>query len=167
MKRLMLIAVAATMLAASARKDAYIVSVGSQNMIAGASVKDIEASAKRFDGRYVWLRRGGREYVITDETLVVRAEALFAPQAALGVQQSALGREESQIDSEESRLDDAPRSAARDQRLAEIHARQRRIEERERELDRKEEQLEREAESAFWRMVDAAIRAGQARSAQR
>ena len=165
MKRMMLIAAAAvTMIAATPRKDAYIISTGDNTTFnAGTSLAEFDALSREHSGRFIWVRRGGREYVISDETTILRAEALFAPDAAVGIEEAALGREESRLDREEERLDEAPRSAARDQRLAGIRAQQRALERREKELDEKEEQVEREAESAFWPLVEGAIRSGVAR----
>jgi hypothetical protein len=165
MHALLAVIAALTMTVSAAHKDAYVLSTGRDNNYnAGSSVRDLETVAKRFSGRYLWVRRGGREYLITDETTILRAEALFAPLTPISIEQSTLGQEESQIDREESRLEDQPHSDARDQRLGEIRARQRALEQREKELDAKEELLEREAEAAFWQLADNVIRAGQAKS---
>ena len=152
------------MLASSAHKDAYIIATDSHTTFnTGTGLAEFNALRKQHAGRSIWVRRGGREYLITDETVLLRAEALFAPEAALGSQQAAAGREEAQLDAEEERLEGGTRTAATGRRLSEIRARQRVVAQREKELDDKEEELERAAERAFWPLVDTAIRAGLAK----
>jgi hypothetical protein len=162
MKRLMLIAAAVAMLGASSRKDSYIISIGHQTTISGTNVEQLVSITKRFSGRYVWVRRGGREYLITDDTTLSRAQALFAEQLALAPEQEAVGREESRLDREADRLEDKDErlTAAEHQRLDEQHDQLRDVARRERELDRKEEALEREAERGLWELVDDAIHDG-------
>lgn len=168
MKRMMMIAAAAAMLASSARKDGYIIATG-HNMTfnMGTSIDAFNGVSKRFgDGPYLWVRRDGREYLITDETTVLRAEALFEPEARLSPEQSAIGREEARLDKEADHLEDRDErlTAAEHKRLDEIRARLRAIEQREKELDDQQEALEREAERALWPLVDGAIRAGLAKA---
>jgi hypothetical protein len=166
MKRLMLIAAAAAMLATGSRKDSYIISLGHYNTISGANVDQIVAVTKRMnDRRYVWVRRDGREYLITDDTTLARAQALFADQMALAPDQEAVGREERRLDHEADRLEDKDErlTAAEKDRLAELHEQLRALAKREKELDDKEEALEREAERGFWSLVDSAIRSGVAK----
>jgi len=165
MRRLLIIAAAVAMLASSGHKDAYVISAGDGvTFNAGTNLNEFLALRKRVSGKCIWVRRGGREYIIRDETTVLRAEALLAPDAALGPQQAAISREESQLDREADRLEDLDtRTAAQERRLEEIHARQRIVEQREKELDDKQEELERAAERAFWPLVDTAIRAGLAK----
>ena len=169
MKRMMMIAAAVAMLASSAHKDAYIISTG-DNMTfnAGTGIDEFNALRKRNGAdKYIWVRRGGREYRITDDTLLLRAEALFAPEVALGPEQAALGREEAQLDAEEARLEGGARTAATERRLAEIRARQKVVEQREKEVDEKQERSTHDAERAFWPLIDSAIRAGLARPVSR
>jgi bla regulator protein blaR1 len=165
MKRLMLIAAAMAMLATRSHQDAYIISIGDDTTISGASVDQIVSVHERFKGRYVWVRRGGRDYLITDETTLQRAQALFAAQRALAPDQEAVSREESRLDHEADALEDKeePLTVAEAKRLDELHAQLRVVAQREKELDRKEEALEREAERGFWSLVDQAIRAGVAK----
>ena len=165
MKRMMMIAAAVTMLASGAHKDAYIIAVDNNTTFnAGTSVEQFMAFRKHNPGRYVWVRRNGREYLIRDETTILRAEALFAPEVRLSPEQAALGREEAQVDKEQDRLEDKEnRTAAEDRRLNDLRARERDLARREKELDEKQETLERDAERAFWPLMDSAIRAGLAK----
>jgi hypothetical protein len=165
MKGLMMIAAAVTILASPGHKDAYILSTGDNNTFnMGTSIPDFNAQMKRFSGRYIWVRRNGHEYLIRDETTILRAEALFAPEERLSPEQEAIGREERQLDKEADRLEDKDdRTAADERRLEDLHAKLRDVERREKELDEKQEALEREAERDFWSLVDSAIRSGAAR----
>lgn len=105
MKRLLLLAIAVvTLTGSSARHDAYIISAGdNQRYKAGSSLDEFEAMRKRISGRYMWVRRDGREYVIRDETTIRRVETFFAPVEALAPEQKAMGREEEQLDREAER----------------------------------------------------------------
>jgi hypothetical protein len=169
MKRLLLVAVALTMLASSkSRMDGYILAADGDNITfsGGVDMSSFETLHDRYPGKMLWVRRHGREYVVRDETLLMRARALFAPQAALAPEQRAIGREEAALDREEERLDDAPNTAENRRRLDDIHARQAKVAEREKALDEREEELERAAERELWQLVDAAIRSGAAKSAR-
>ena len=162
MKRLMLIAAAVALLGASSRKDAYIISIGHQTTISGTSVEQLVSVTKRLNGRYVWVRRSGREYLMTDEATLSRAQALFADATALAPEQEAVSREEERLDREADQLSDKDErlTAAEEKRLAELRDQLRDVSRRERELDRKQEALEREAERGLWELVDDAIRDG-------
>ena len=169
MRRLLIVMAALSMLASSPRKDAYILSTG-DNMTfnAATDLQEFLSLRKRINGRYIWVRRGGREYVIRDETTILRAEALFVPEGRLSPEQTALGREESKLDKEADRLEDKDSlTAAEERRLDELRARLRVVEERQNELDEKQEELERQEERAFWPLVDSAIRAGLAKALTR
>ena len=165
MTRMMMIAAAVAMLASSAHKDAYILATGDNNTFnMGTSIPEFNAQIKRFSGRHIWVRRAGHEYLIRDETTILRAEALFAPEGRLSPEQAAIGREEARLDKEADRLEDKDnRTAAEDRQLDELRVKLRDVERREKELDAKQEALEREAERGFWQLVDSAIRAGTAK----
>ncbi len=162
MKRLMLIAAAVMMLAASSRRDAYIISIRGNTTISGANVEQLVAMQKRLNGgRYVWVRRAGREYLITDDTTVSRTQALFADEMALAPEQEAVSREESRLDHEADRLEDKDAlTPAEEKRLEELRLQLRAVAKREKQLDQKQEALEREAERGLWLLVDEAVRAG-------
>ena len=152
MKRLVLLAVAAAMLmGSSARRDAYIISAGDNLTYRSASSLDeFEVMQKRITGRYMWVRRGGQEYVIRDEATIARIEGLFASVDALRPEQKTVSDEERKLDREADELSDQDHlSRAEETRLSELRDRLRAISQRERELDRKEDELERVAERAF------------------
>lgn len=145
-------------------KDSYIISNGDNATLSSGSVDEIVAVHKRMPAKSIWVRRGGREYVIVDETVRRRAMALFAPQMALEPEQEAVGREEAVLDREADRLSDLDRlTEAQQRRLEELHARLRVVSRREKELDEKEEALEQQAERDFWPLIDEAIQSGLAR----
>jgi murein DD-endopeptidase MepM/ murein hydrolase activator NlpD len=145
-----------------ARGEAYVFRDGDTQVTfsSGTSLETIRDIQEKFDGDYLWIRRGGRDYVICDALLLDRVSALFAPQRALGPQQQAVGREEAALDREEEALDDESNDDATRARLAAIHSKQELVGRREAELDRREEELERRAEAALWPLVDDAIRQG-------
>ena len=163
MKRLVLLAIAAvSVMASDARRDAYIISKGDNVTYRAAfSVEQLQAVRKRITGRYMWVQRGGVEYVIRDEATIRRVEALFAPVDALAPEHEAVSREESTLDRETDRLSDKDHlSSGEKTRLRELRDRLRAVSRQERELDRKQDELEDEAERALWVEVDAAIDAG-------
>ena len=163
MKRLILLTLAVVALMGSSRgRDAYVISGGDNNTYkSDSSLDELLAVRKVLTGRYMWVRRDGREYVIRDEATLERIETFFEPLKALRPEQKAASREEARLDREVDRLeDDDHLSRADRQRLVELRQQLRDASERERELDEKEEALERNAERALWAEVDSAIRAG-------
>jgi predicted ribosome quality control (RQC) complex YloA/Tae2 family protein len=161
--RFLLITLFATVAMASPR-DAYVISLGNYSTISGASVRDIELAVKRMPDKGIWVRRGGREYVIVDEKTQRQTLAVFAPQRALVPEQKAVSREESRLDDQIDELEDQDRlTAAERERLSELRARMKVVARRERELDKREEELDREAERQFWMLINDAIRSGLAR----
>lgn len=153
------------------RRDAYALHEGDTRItISGdTSLDSVRELNQTFSGDFLWVRRGGKEFLIRDEILLDRVRALFAPQRALGPEQATVAREEAALDHEEDDLDDDVAQAIlpahrqdclRHTRLGEIHTRQEEISRRESELDRREEELDRQAEAALWPLVDDAIRDG-------
>ncbi len=180
-----------TVLHGNPREDAYILSRGDHTMMTGGTIDDVREARRRFTGAFLWVRRGGREYVVRDARLIADAAGLFAPLKSLEPDRAALERrhrrleeEESRLDREEKRLereldriDDDERpaagSASRDsleRQKRDLRTRRGALEEGERDLesagnslDRREEELEKKAEAELWRFLDRAIEAGLAR----
>jgi hypothetical protein len=164
MKQLLIILAAVAMLGSTSNRDAYIIAADRNiTFSSGTDISSFNAVRKRFGNAFVWVRRNGREFLIRDETFVLRARALFAPQLALAPDQMAVAREEAALDREEEQLDDAPRTAANERRLEEIRAKQREVARREQALDEREEELERAAGRELWPLIETAIRAGVAK----
>ncbi len=53
---------------------------------------------------YLWFRKAGRAYVVTDAATVARARSLFAPQEELGKKQSALGEKQAALGEKQAAL---------------------------------------------------------------
>lgn len=156
----------ATVILHSGNKDAYVIKTSDNNTtISGANVDEIVSVHKRLPVKSIWVRRGGREYVIADDKTHRQVMAAFAPQMALEPEQEAVGREERRLDHEIDRLEDKDErlTAEEHRRLSELRARIKEVSRRERELDEREEALEREAEREFWLLIDSAIRSGLAK----
>ena len=171
MKRLLLLTLAAVTLMGSRRyrDDAYVISRGDNNVyMAASSMEELQAVRKRLTGRYMWVRRDGREYVIRDENTLQHIDTFFEPVRALEPEQRAANREEERLDRLVDRLDDQDHlSRAEREQLKELRAQLRAASERENELDQKGEELEEKAERKLWVEVDAAIRAGTAKPLDR
>lgn len=170
--------------------DAYVLVHGGKTMMSG-SFGDLADLRSNHASPFLWFRRSGRSFVISDPRVIARAEALFEPlralepeqeevsrvEAALDEEEEALDREEERIDlaSDEAEDDDDERgddaSATADlerdrravaERRAELRPRQAEAERREHELDRREESLEQEAERGLWSLLDASVADGSA-----
>lgn len=165
------------------RRDAYVLSRagGTSNM--SASVDDLMALRSRYSEDFLWFRRGGREYLISDSSLIEEAARFFDPLRALRPQQKALAERERKLDREEEALDrehdaatdsDEYREARLDEdlravetRLRAVQEQQRDVEREERILDAREEDLDKAAEAKLERLFDGALRNGLARPVQR
>ena len=161
------------------RRDAYVISRsgGISNM--NSSVDELMALRSRFSGDFLWFRRGGREYLISDSATVEEAARFFDPLRALRPQQRALAERERKLDREEEALDrehDAATDSgeyrdvrfdeelrALETRLRAVQERQRDVEREERILDEREGDLEKAAEARLDRLFDEALRSGLAR----
>ena len=161
------------------RRDAYVISRsgGISNM--SASVDELMALRSRFSGDFLWFRRGGEEYLISDRAMVEEAARFFDPLRALRPQQRALADRERKLDREEEALDrehdaatdsDEYRDARFDGDLRAVETRLRAVQEQQRDLDRderildeREEDLEKAAEAKLDRLFDDALRSGLAR----
>jgi chromosome segregation ATPase len=182
---------------ASKADDTYVISRGDHWVSTNASLEVVRAIQRRFSGTLLWIRRGGKEYLIRDRAILDEAQSLFAPLKALEPEQAALQERQAPLQSEEAALDreqeklerelekleddsevgDEDMNAARRDiqvRQAELESRMRALEDQERELeaverslDEREEDLERRAEEELWGVIDRAIARGLARSLDR
>jgi hypothetical protein len=78
------------------REAFALVRNGTDGMVMSGSTRDtnaVEDARARLDGDFLWFRRGDQAYVVTDPSLVARAEAAWRDSNALGSQMEALGRE--------------------------------------------------------------------------
>jgi Skp family chaperone for outer membrane proteins len=169
MKRSLLLAVLLILAAAAAEaRDSYVLHFGAGNSTTiSGSLEDFTAVKGTLSGDYLWVRREGRRYVITDRARLAEAWDYFAPERELRPQQREIERETRKLERESDALEDAQDDREltdhERSRLDELHAQERDLGRRERALDEKEEQLDRAAERKLWQMVDRAIQDGVAR----
>jgi hypothetical protein len=169
MKRSLSFAVLFVLAAAAAEaRDSYVLHFGAGNSTTmSGSLEDFTAVKDTLTGDYLWVRRDGRRYVITDRARLAEAWDYFAPERELRPQQREIERETRKLERESDSLEDAQddRQLTDHQRarLDELHAQERDLGRRERALDQREEELDRIAEQKLWQLVDRAIREGLAR----
>jgi len=171
MKRSLSLAVLLVLAAATAEaRDSYVLHFGAGNSTTiSGSLEDFTAVKGTLSGDYLWVRRDGRRYVITDRAMLAEAWDYFAPERALRPQQQAIERETRKLERESDALedtDDRKLTASERSRLDELHALERDLARREQALDEREEELDRIAERKLWSLVDRAIRDGAARIAR-
>jgi hypothetical protein len=172
MKRIFLalaILLVATTVAATAR-DSYVLHFGgNRNTMVSGSLQDFLAIRGQLDGDYLWVRRGGRTYVITDRGRLAEVWDYFAAQRALRPEQKDVERQTRKLERESDALEDAGDDGhrltrAEQARLEELHAQEKELARREQALDDREEELERIAERKLWQFVDRSIDNGSARA---
>jgi hypothetical protein len=170
MKRSLSFAVLLVLAAAAAdARDSYVLHFGAGNSTTmSGSLEDFTALKGTISGDYLWVRRDGHRYVITDRAKLAEAWDYFAPERELRPQQREIERATRKLERESDALEDAQddrQLTAHDRaRLDELHAQERDLARREQALDEREEELDRIAERKLWQMVDRAIRDGEARA---
>src|SRR4051794_143264 len=169
MKRSLSFAALFVLIAVAAEaRDSYVLHFGAGNSTTiSGSLEDFTGVKGTLTGDYLWVRRDGRRYVITDRVKLAEAWNYFAPERALRPQQQEIERETRKLERESDALEDTEdrELTARERvRLDELHARERELGRREQALDEREEELDRLAERKLWQMVDRAIREGAARA---
>jgi hypothetical protein len=153
---------------AAEARDSYVLHFGAGNSTTiSGSLEDFTAVKGTLSGDYLWVRRDGHRYVITDRARLAEAWDYFAPERELRPQQREIERDTRKLERESDALEDAQddrQLTARERaRLDELHAQERDLGRREQALDEREEELDRIAERKLWQMVDRAIREGTAR----
>ena len=133
---------------------------------AGMSIERVVALRHQYSGRFLWVHRGDKTWMIRDPQWLDRAVAFFSEDMALAPEQEAVGREEEELDRQEDKLEDREDDASRAQ-LDEIHRRQEEVSRRQEELEERQEKLEQEAETKLWSLIDDAIKQGVARALAR
>ena len=56
------------------------------------------------NGKFLWFRRDGKSYVITDPTIVAQLQALYQPMEELGRQQEELGKQQEELGRQQEEL---------------------------------------------------------------
>jgi beta-lactamase regulating signal transducer with metallopeptidase domain len=145
------------------RRDAYILHSGKTDVVRTSSTIDEVVAARRRlgAGDYLWVRIGGNEYLIRDESVLEQAEELWAPIEAMKPEQREIAEEERRLDKRIDAIEDHDTTASSEE-LEQLRARDRAVSKRERELDEREEAMERVVEVKLRRLVDDAIRGGHA-----
>jgi len=153
----------------SAAHDSYVFHFGGDrnSMTMSGSLQDFMAIRGQLDGDYLWVRRAGKSYVITDRAKLAEVWEYFAPERALRPEQKEISRQTRKLEKESDALedvDDRALTVAEQSRLEELHAQERALSRREEALDQREEELERIAERKLWQLVDRSIDNGAARA---
>jgi hypothetical protein len=148
-------------------RDSYVLHFGGNrdSTTMSGSLADFMSIRGSLDGDYLWVRRAGRTYVITDRARLAEVWDYFAPQRRLSPQQKEIAEETKKLEQESDALedqDDRELTSAERARLDDLHAKERELARRERALDDREEELERIAEKQLRDLVDRAIRSGDA-----
>jgi vacuolar-type H+-ATPase subunit I/STV1 len=161
---------AATTVNASQR-DSYVLQVGSSRdtVTMSGSLEQFMAIRGTLDGDYLWVRRGGKTYVITDHARLAEVWGYFAPERELRPKQKEVEAETKKLEKESDALedqDDRELTSAERSRLDDLREKERELSRREQALDDREEELDRIAEAKLWQLVDRSIRDGVARPAR-
>jgi len=163
--------------------DAYVLSRTGGNSTMNVSIEDLMALRSRFSDDFLWFRRRGKEYMVSDRAVIEEAARCFDPlqplrpeQEALAQRDRALDREEEALDRELDAWDDADDAESRNEvrlddehrrdvetRLRAVRDQQRDLEREERILDERQEVLEKAAEAKLDLVIDDALRRGLAR----
>jgi beta-lactamase regulating signal transducer with metallopeptidase domain len=88
--------------------DRYLVFTGNGQTMSGSysdtDFAEIQALSQSLKTDFIWFKRDGKSYVITDPALVTRAQALSAAQSELGVREGELGEKEGSLGELQSAL---------------------------------------------------------------
>src|SRR5881392_640502 len=106
----LLAVLALTTAAAWRRGEAYVLHVGKTDVTmtsSHVSIENVVALRHRLgDAPYLWVRIGGREYLIRDDVFLREAAAMWAPVQALEPEQHELGDEERRLDKRIDAIED-------------------------------------------------------------
>jgi hypothetical protein len=164
---LLLAVLALTTAAAWRRGDAYVLHVGKTDVTmtsSHVSIENVVALRHRLGNEpYLWVRIGGREYLIRDDAFLREAAAMWVPVQALEPEQHQIGDEERRLDKRIDAIEDGKAKRAPGE-LEELRERYRVVERRQRELDQRSEAMEKVIEAKLRDMVDDAIRNGLAQT---
>jgi chromosome segregation ATPase len=172
---------------------AHALCLGQSTYVTGMNIEDFVAIRKARTGDFLWFRRDGTSYVVTDAAVLDAARIALRPVDELGREMKAVSdrlkpyeKREAEIDREDDRIDEAqdalddrdnPAAEAERQRLEarerEVESRRRTLESEmreieadERRLEEREREIERVADAAIERLADDALQRGLARKAR-
>jgi len=172
---------------------AHALCLGHSTYVTGMNIEDFVAIRKARTGDFLWFRRGGQSYVVTDAGVLDAARIALRPVDELGREMKAVSdrlepyeKREAEIDREDDRIDEALDAlddrddAAAEAERQRLEARQREVESRrralesemrvveaeERRLEEREREIERVADAAIERLAADALQRGLALSAR-
>jgi hypothetical protein len=150
--------------AAWRRGEAYMLHVGKTDVtMTSTNIEELVSLRHRLgDGAYLWVRIGGREWLIRDEAFLREATAMWAPIQALEPEQHALGEEERRLDHRIDAVEDG-KAKGEPGELARLRERDRVVSARQHEIEQRSEAMEKVVEAKLRVMVDQAIRDGLAK----
>ncbi len=161
--------------------------LGDSSYVSGMNIEDFVTLRKSRTGDFLWFRRDGRQYVVTDAATLDAARAALGPVRELEVEmkavedrlrpyeerEEAIDREEEQVEDARDALEDREDASAEaemrklDERQREIDARRRtleserrQVEVEERRLEAREREVDRAVEAAINRLADEAVQRG-------
>ena len=94
--------------------DSYILSEGDTSWCTSASVRDILALQGRIAGRFLWVRRAGKEYLIREPATLDQALSLFAPMRLDGPEREELARKQERLEAERDALENQQQTIEED-----------------------------------------------------
>lgn len=172
---------------------AHALCLGQSTYVTGMNIEDFVAIRRARTGDFLWFRREGKSYVVTDGAVLDAARIVLRPVDELGREMKAVSdrlapyekreaeidREDDAIDEAQDALDDRDDGAAEAERQR-LEARERELESRrrtlqsemreveaeERRLEEREREIERVADAAIERLADDALQRGLARKAR-
>jgi hypothetical protein len=178
---------------ASPSGRAHALCLGQSSYVTGMNIEDFVAIRKARTGDFLWFRRGGKSYVVTDAAVLDAARIVVGPAQELRREMKAVSdrlepyeKREAEIDREDDALDEAEEAlddrddpaaeAARqglearerdlDSRRRRLESEMREVEAEERRLDQREREIERVADAAIERLAGDALQRGLARKAR-
>ena len=185
------VALAASALEArGAGRDAHVVVFNESSYATNVDIDELVRIRKGRAGDFLWFRRGGRAYLVTDPAVLAAGREILGPVRALSREQDELSarlrpfeEREEELDREEERLDErSEKLEGRDDRAASeerqrlralrseldekqdaVKADMRELEAEERRLDDREEEVEAAADDQLARLIEDALRRGLAR----
>ena len=177
-------------LGAGAGRDAHVVVLNESSYATNVDLDQLLRIRKGRTGDFLWFRRGGRAYLVTDPAVLAAGREILGPVRALSREQEELSarlrpfeEREDELDREEERLEErSERLEGRDDRAAKeqrerldalgrelderqeaVKADMRELEAEERRLDDREREVEAAADAELARLIEDALRRGVAR----
>jgi chromosome segregation ATPase len=167
----LLLVIAAVAVAGTPDRFAYIYKRGNESMMRiNGSLEHYQRIAKRWSGEYIWVNRGGKQYLIRDAAVLAEARGAFAQMEALEpavrAAEEKLRPIEQKAEAIEERIeemDDDPSLEAKllqaERQLqameGELQTAEAAVERLDAELERREEIAEKNFEKIVLRAIDA------------